>query len=112
MANMKSIDLTLLAAGAARAATLLRLLGHEKRLMLLCMLGEGERSVGELQSRLDLSQSALSQHLARLRADGLVAARREGQSVFYRIADPAVSRMIATLADIYCPAPAQEETSK
>lgn len=71
--------------------------------MILCRLGEGEVQVAELQASVDLSQSALSQHLAVLRDEGLVSARREGQAVFYRIADPAAVRVIATLAEIFCP---------
>jgi ArsR family transcriptional regulator, virulence genes transcriptional regulator len=91
------------AAKAEEAAGLLRALAHEARLMVLCQLTEGERSVGELLVQSELSQSALSQHLARLRAEGLVATRREAQTIFYRIADSKAERVLATLADIYCP---------
>lgn len=88
---------------AGEAARLLRALSNEKRLMVLCQLGDGELSVGELLPAVGLSQSALSQHLARLREEGLVDTRREGTTIFYRIADPAVLKVIAVLAEIYCP---------
>lgn len=88
---------------AGEAATLLKALAHEARLMVLCQLVEGEHAAGELQALSGLSQSALSQHLARLREEGIVATRRDAQSIFYRLADPNVARVIATLADIYCP---------
>lgn len=91
------------AARAGEAAALLKTLAHEARLMVLCQLGEGEYSAGALQQGSGLSQSALSQHLARLRAEGLVATRREGQTIYYRLADRNVARVLETLADIYCP---------
>lgn len=78
-------------------------MSNEHRLMILCRLGDSELAAGELQSGTTLSQSALSQHLAVLREDGLVATRRAGLNIFYRIADPAVLRVIETLAEIFCP---------
>lgn len=93
------------AARAGEAAGLLRALGHEARLMVLCQLAEGEHAVGALQEGSGLSQSALSQHLAKLRQAGLVATRREGQAIFYRLADAKAARVIETLAAIYCPPP-------
>jgi ArsR family transcriptional regulator, virulence genes transcriptional regulator len=90
-------------ASAAAAATLLRTLANERRLMILCQLGAGELSVGALQERIGLSQSALSQHLAVLRDEGIVATRRQSQTIFYRISDPAAVKVIATLASIFCP---------
>jgi DNA-binding transcriptional ArsR family regulator len=97
-------DLEVLQDKAAEAARLLRLLGNENRLLLLCMLAmEGEMTVGALAEALGLSQPALSQHLALLREDGLVATRREAQSIHYRIADPRAARVLAVLRDIYCP---------
>nr|WP_302474090.1 metalloregulator ArsR/SmtB family transcription factor [Roseococcus sp. MDT2-1-1] len=89
---------------AAEAARLLRLLSNEKRLLLLChLMAEGEMGVGAMAEAVDLSQPALSQHLARLREDGLVATRKEAQAVFYRLADPSAGRILALLRDIYCP---------
>ncbi|MGB3276319.1 MAG: metalloregulator ArsR/SmtB family transcription factor [Castellaniella sp.] len=91
-------------AGAARAAALLRAVGNEHRLLVLCLLIEwGELPVGALLERLPLSQSALSQHLARMRDEGLVVYRRESQTLYYRIANPDVERLIATLKQIFCP---------
>lgn len=87
---------------AGNAATLLRALANPTRLMLLCSLVEGERSVGELNKRIPLSQSALSQHLARLRDEDLVATRRESQTIYYRIADPMVLELIAPLHRRFC----------
>ena len=89
---------------AAEAAGLLKLLANENRLLILCRLAAaGEMSVGELADAVDLSQSALSQHLAKMREDGLVATRREAQTVFYRIDDPNAARLLALLKSIYCP---------
>ena len=86
---------------AAAAARLLKLLASEQRLILLCRLSQGESSVGELARHVGLAQSAASQHLAKLRADGLVATRREAQTIYYRLADAAASRVIDLLCDIY-----------
>jgi DNA-binding transcriptional ArsR family regulator len=88
---------------ATEAAGLLKLLANENRLLILCrLMVAGEMSVGDLAEAVDLSQSALSQHLAKMREDGLVATRREAQTVFYRIADPNAARLLALLKDIYC----------
>jgi ArsR family transcriptional regulator len=103
MNGMNDIDLARFEASATRAAALLKALSNEKRLMILCRLGDRELQAGALCPLVGLSQSALSQHLALLREEGLVATRREGQSIFYHIADPAVVRVIATLADIFNP---------
>ncbi len=89
-------------AHVADAARLLKALGNEKRLMLLCLLVEGERSVSELNARLDLSQSALSQHLALLREDRLVVTRREAQTIYYSLVEGPARRIIDTLHGIYC----------
>jgi ArsR family transcriptional regulator len=91
------------AARAGEAAALLKALAHEARLMVLCQLVHGERSAGALQEESSLSQSALSQHLARLREEGLVATRRDAQTIYYRLAEPNVARIIHMLAEIYCP---------
>jgi DNA-binding transcriptional ArsR family regulator len=103
MFDLSRFDLSLFEESAGRAASLLRLLANEKRLMILCQIVDGELNVGEIQSRVGLSQSALSQHLALLRDDGVVATRREGRSIHYRIADPAALRVIQTLAELFCP---------
>ena len=103
MIDLHTIGLERFQASAGEAAALLRALSNEKRLMILCQLGEGEMSVGQLLPLVGLSQSALSQHLAKLRDEALVATRRDGTAVFYRIADRAVLKVIAVLAEIYCP---------
>lgn len=103
MFDLTRFDLRLFEESAGRAATLLRLLANEKRLMILCQLADGEMAVGEIQSHVNLSQSALSQHLALLRTEGIVATRREGQAIFYRLDDPAAMRVIETLAELFCP---------
>ena len=86
-----------LRAAMRRASRLLRAIANERRLLILRHLLDGERSVGELQSLIGISQSALSQHLARLRAEELVVTRREAQSIFYAVAEPAVADIIAVL---------------
>lgn len=108
MIDLNLIDLRQFEASATQAAALLKAMSNEKRLMILCRLGERELKVGDLRPVVGLSQSALSQHLALLREEGLVATRREGQAIFYRIADPAAVRIIATLAGIFCPPQPQE----
>jgi DNA-binding transcriptional ArsR family regulator len=97
-----SPELDELMRNARRASDFLKALSHENRLLLLCLLSEGERSVSELESILSMRQSAVSQQLARLRLDGLVAARRDGKAVFYSIASEDVRRMIAVVYDIFC----------
>jgi DNA-binding transcriptional ArsR family regulator len=89
---------------AAEAAGLLKLLANENRLLILCRLAlNGEMAVGDLVDAVDLSQSALSQHLAKMREEGLVTTRREAQTIFYRIADGNAKRLLMLLKDIYCP---------
>ena len=102
MIDLNAFPLADFEASAGKAADLLRTLGNEKRLMILCRLGPGERQAGALQAPLGLSQSALSQHLAVLREAGVVSTRRDGQAIWYRIADPAAVQVIATLASIFC----------
>ena len=87
---------------AEEAARLLEALANPRRLMILCELAEGERSVGALVEIVGLQQAALSQHLAKLRAEGIVATRRQAQMIFYRLASPAAAAVINTLADIFC----------
>ena len=93
----------LMHAHAAEAAQLLKALGNEQRLHILCNLLDGPLSVGELNQRLNLSQSALSQHLALLREMGFVETRREAQTIYYSLPDGPVVRVMALLQDIYCP---------
>ena len=88
---------------AADAARLMSALGNESRLMILCMLAEGEHSVGTLNEAIQLSQSALSQQLARLRRQGLVETRRESQTIFYSLGKGPAEKIIHLLHDIYCP---------
>jgi ArsR family transcriptional regulator, virulence genes transcriptional regulator len=92
-----------LAERAAEAATMLKSLANEKRLMILCKLLEhGEIGVMALSAEVGLSQSALSQHLARMRDEKIVSFRRDGHSVYYRLADPRVSKLLATLKSTFC----------
>jgi len=94
-------DIADLEDSAQSAARLLKLLASEQRLLILCRLIEGEASVGDLADRVRLRQSATSQHLARMRAEGLVTTRRDAQTIYYRLADPAAIKVIQTLCDIY-----------
>jgi len=96
------LDSARMAHNADRAVDLLKRLANRHRLMILCSLAEGEASVSKLNELIDLSQSALSQHLAVLREDGLVATRREGQTIHYTLTDSPALRVIQTLHDIYC----------
>lgn len=109
---MLTMDMPQFEAKAGTVATLLKALASQRRLMLLCILAErGTASVGELALAVGLSQSALSQHLAKLREDGLVTFDRDGQTLWYRIADPRVGTLLSTLYELYCApgaAPAQE----
>src|SRR5664280_171185 len=96
-------DLKKLARQAGDAAQFLKLLGNEKRLLVLCFLAaRGEMTVGELVDVVKLSPSALSQHLARLRADGLVTFRRTSQTLHYRVGDQRALRVLQVLKEIYC----------
>jgi ArsR family transcriptional regulator, virulence genes transcriptional regulator len=103
MFDHANFDLSQFEASASEAAKLLKALSNERRLMILCQLGDRELAVGQIQAAVGLSQSALSQHLAVLRDQGVVATRRDGQTIFYRIADPAAVKVVATLAEIFCP---------
>ena len=99
------LDMDKMAVHASDAAGLMKALGNESRLMILCTLASGERSVGELNDIVPLSQSALSQQLARLRQQGLVETRRESQTIFYSLAPGPADRVIHLLHDIYCGTP-------
>lgn len=97
-------DRQFLQEGAAKASAMLRAVGNPHRLLVLCLLIEhGELTAGALQERVGLSQSALSQHLAKMREEGLVAYRREAQTLHYRIDNPDAARLVAALKAIFCP---------
>ena len=87
---------------AGKAVAMLKMLSHEARLLVLCDLVGTEKSAGELVESSGLSQSALSQHLAKLREEGLVATRRDGQTIYYRLAHSNTATLIETLHDLYC----------
>lgn len=89
-------------AQAEQAADLLKALSNPQRLRVMCLLIDGERTVGEINDEVALSQSALSQHLAVVREGGWVQTRRESQNVYYSVADGPVHKLIQTLHDIYC----------
>ena len=95
-------DLDQMRTAAFQASQLLKAMANEYRLLILCNLMEGEKQVGELNELINLSQSALSQHLARLRQDGLVQTRRESQAIFYSLASNEVEQIIAVLYQLYC----------
>ncbi len=103
--NIQATGAAAMTAHADSASQLLKALANAQRLRILCLLAGGELSVGEINELLDLSQSALSQHLARLRDDGLVATRREGQTIHYRLASGPARRLIKALHGIYCATP-------
>ena len=98
-----SIDIADLAEHASAAVNLLKELANQNRLMICCCLGDQELSVSALNEQVPLSQSALSQHLARLRDAGIVATRRDAQTIYYRVADKNAMKIITTLKSIYCP---------
>ena len=97
---------------AAQASDLLTAMANPKRLLVMCHLIEGECAVGEMADRVSLSQAALSQHLAKLRAYGLVATRRHGQTIYYSLASDDVRAILQTLYQIYCSPPAKGEATK
>lgn len=103
--NAEALDSAALERKAAEVADILRALANERRLMILCKLVEwGEASVGTLAEAVGLSQSALSQHLAKMRDENLIAFRRESQTLWYRIADPRVEELFFTLHRLFCAA--------
>lgn len=100
--HVPAIDLAEIRANAHRAAALLKSMSNPSRLMVLCLLTEGEKSVGELERAVPISQSALSQHLALLRLRNLVNTRRLGQSIYYSLAGVEASAVLATLYGLFC----------
>lgn len=95
-------DFNLLLEQARKASELLKALAHEGRLLILCLLAEGEKSVSELEDAMQMPQAAVSQQLARLRFDRLVTTRREGRTIYYSIASDEVSSVIETLYNLFC----------
>lgn len=87
---------------ADKASALMRTLGHKGRLMILCHLASGEKSVGELSVSLDIPQSPLSQHLSRMRKEGLVQTRRQAQSIYYSLKADEAGKIIECLYSLYC----------
>jgi len=100
--HMSSAEPAPLFAQAQRAAEFLKALAHENRLLMLCILADKEKSVSDLERLLGMRQPAVSQQLARLRAEGLVASRREGKVVYYSLASEAARRVIGALQEVFC----------
>lgn len=95
-------DMEQMSEAADRASALMRTLGHKGRLLILCQLASGEKSVGELSENLDIPQSPLSQHLSRMRKEGLVGTRRQAQSIFYSLKADEAGKIIECLYNLYC----------
>ena len=100
--RQRSDELDRMVDNAKRASDFLKALAHENRLMILCILAEGEKSVSELEDLLSLRQPTVSQQLARLRADGLVSTRRNGKAIFYRLASEEARIVIGSIYDVFC----------
>src|ERR1043166_3698200 len=98
----RSNELDRMVDNAKRASNFLKALAHESRLMILCILAEGEKSVTELERMLALRQPAVSQQLARLRSDGLVTTRREGKTVYYSLASEEARVIIGAVYEVFC----------
>lgn len=101
-AKLRDLDIDLMIANAQEASEFLKALSHEARLIILCLLVEGEKSVTEIEEMLSLRQPAVSQQLARLRADNLVETRRDGKNIYYSLARPEVRDIIAALHAAFC----------
>ncbi len=97
------LNISVMRLAAAETAAVLRTLANEDRLLLLCQLSQGERSVSELENLLGIRQPTLSQQLGVLRAEGLVTTRRDGKRIFYSVADDKVLTLLGTLYLLYCP---------
>ncbi len=98
----EDFDMGQMKEAAHRASALMRTLGHKGRLLILCQLASGEKSVGELSEILDIPQSPLSQHLSRMRKEGLVQTRRQAQSIYYSLIAGEASKIIECLYGLYC----------
>jgi DNA-binding transcriptional ArsR family regulator len=97
------LDIEIMRAGAEEATAVLRALANETRLLLLCDISQGEKSVSELEESLDIHQPTLSQQLGVLRAEGLVDTRRDGKRIYYSIADPRVLALLQAMYQLFCP---------
>jgi DNA-binding transcriptional ArsR family regulator len=97
-----SHELERIVVNAKRATDFLKALAHESRLLMLCILAEGEKSVSELEELLNLRQPTVSQQLARLRADGLVSTRRDGKAIYYKLASEDARAIIGAVYDVFC----------
>jgi len=100
--NERPQELERMVGNAKRASDFLKALAHESRLMILCILAEGEKSVSELEELLSLRQPTVSQQLARLRADGLVSTRRDGKAIYYNLASDEARVIIGAVYDVFC----------
>ena len=107
-----NINIKTLEAAADQAVELFKTLSNRHRLLIVCQLIDGERSVGDLAKRLGIRDSTVSQHLALLRKDGVVAARRDAQTIYYSIASAPVSELLETLYHIYCAPGSARKTRK
>ena len=102
LTKSRDLDIDMMIANAQEASEFLKALSHEARLVILCLLVEGERSVAEIEQTLSLRQPAVSQQLARLRADNLVETRRDGKNIYYTLARPEVREIIEALHAAFC----------
>ncbi|MEN9901752.1 MAG: hypothetical protein RL651_416 [Pseudomonadota bacterium] len=107
-ANAAVLDLNWMRSQAAQVVSLLKVIGNPDRLLLLCQMLQGEYSVGELEELLDIQQPTLSQQLGVLRNEGLVATRRDGKYIYYRVSHPHVQVILEVLHQLYCSVPAQK----
>lgn len=98
----RSPEIDRMAGSAKRASAFLKALAHESRLMILCFLADGEKSVSELEDLLSLRQPTVSQQLARLRADGLVSTRRDGKTIYYKLASEEARVIIGAVYEVFC----------
>jgi len=107
-----SSDMKKLQGNALRACNLLKAMANPARLMVLCQIADGEKSVGELETSVGLSQSGLSQHLAVLREKKLVTTRREAQTIFYSLSSKEAAAVMATLYEVFCRSAAQQPSAR
>lgn len=108
--DMSAEDMDKMMSAACDASALLKAISHEGRLMILCALVTGEKSVTELEELLHARQAAVSQQLARLRMEGLVVPRREGKAIFYSLADERPKRILEVIYEMFCSVPNEGES--